>query len=101
MTIKELFKKMEAANEFATITGDMKHYIQLWDDNIIGEARTYKEYKKLIKETYVDCMAAPLLECEITKQSSYIGDFVYNYDVTDMWGYKHIGKIEFEIGKEA
>ena len=101
MTIKELFKKMEAANEFAEITGDAKHYISLWENYSIGEAKTYKEYKKLIKETYVDCMVTPLLECEVTKQSSYIGDFVYDYDVTDMWGYEHKGKIEFEICREA
>lgn len=97
MTVKELFKKMEMANEFAELVGGKKHYITLWDISVIGKVSTYKEYKKVIKDTYIECMVAPLSECKITKQSSYIGDFVYDYDVADVWGYRHKGTLHFEI----
>lgn len=97
MKVKELFKKMEAANEFAEITGGKKHYIILWDENIIGEVKTYKEYKKVIKNVYIDDMVEPLLNCEITKQSSYISNLICNYNIIGVYGHVYTGTLQFEI----
>ena len=96
MTVKELFKKMEMANEFAELVGGEKHYITLWDDSVIGKVSTYKEYKKVIKDTYIECVVAPLQECEVSKLSAYTG-FYYNYDIKDMWGNNYKGNLQFEI----
>ena len=70
------------------------------DENIIGEVRTYKEYKKVIKNVYIDDMVEPLLNCEITKQSSYIGNFICNYNIIGAYGHVYTGTLQYEIAVE-
>ena len=99
MTIKELFKKLEAANEFAKLVGGEEYYITLWDDNIIGEVSTYKEYRKVIKNVYTYEMVKPLLDYELVSNSSYIGDFICDYNITGVYGHTYKGTLQFEISK--
>ena len=54
MTIKEMFKKVEAYNEIAKIVGAHEMMIVFEDDIYTHERfETYKEFVKFAKETYI------------------------------------------------
>lgn len=54
MTIKEMFKKVEAYNEIAKIVGAHEMMIVFEDDIYTHEKfATYKEFVKFAKETYI------------------------------------------------
>ena len=63
MKIKELFKKIENANEVAKIFNE-KYFLQFTTDTGISPAEfsTYDEFAEFVKDEYKEPLAKPLLE---------------------------------------
>lgn len=71
MKAKELFKKIEAHNELAQIIGDHEYAVTLWyndetikDDDNNYKIATYSEFKKMVKNVFVRCMAERIIDLD-------------------------------------
>lgn len=72
MTVKELFKQVETANEFKKLIGEGTIYrISIVDNEpiptTIATVDTYKEYKKEIHNYYIPEVEKALINAEIVK----------------------------------
>lgn len=101
MTIKQLFKKVETANEIGRLF-DEKYGINLYADHgcRIRSFFTYREFKSYIKETYNTPWAKELLKDFEMDNGLHEGEFVCCFNIKDeKWGIEEIYIVEFDLIK--
>lgn len=104
MKIKELFKQMEKANEFAKMVGDEGRYElevciceeQFFDWYFGKSFKNFKDFQKYCKEEYNENYRNDFKDVEITmgEEGEGEGHFIVNH----WWNYKeekHIIKVHF------
>ena len=84
MTMKEMFKKVEAYNEIAELMGTDKAKIVLIDieeipyfTRVEGSFKTYKEFTKFVKDVYQKEVAENLIKSK---------DWEMDGEITFQWG---------------
>ena len=81
MKIKELFKSMEKANQFAEMVGDFKCVMAFASDDYSShEFDGWKAFEKHIKEEYAKWYIVALLEQEIELDGRGCGDCNFECD---------------------
>ena len=93
MKIKDLFKQMEKANEFAKMVGGKEWKIEVAFDEFWYSAESfsnYKDFSKWLKKEYLKEFGEIALDTEITlDRASGKGNFVVRY-----WWLEQFGKGE-------
>lgn len=104
MKIKDLFKMMEKANQFAKMVGDEPYLIYISIDDYYGmKFESWKEFDEYVKNEYAKWFIPSLYEQDIELDSKGCGDCNFECDepMTPFNGKKFQSSIHLAIGRKG